>query len=63
MKIAQISIQRPITAFMFYLAIVLLGFVSLRELSVDLLPDISYHRLSVMTQYQGVAPEISGTYH
>jgi HAE1 family hydrophobic/amphiphilic exporter-1 len=42
---------------MFYVAIVLLGFVSLRELSVDLLPDISYPRLSVVTQYQGVAPE------
>lgn len=42
---------------MFFLAIVLLGFVSLRELSVDLLPDISYPRLSVVTQYQGVAPE------
>ncbi|MEE8604104.1 MAG: efflux RND transporter permease subunit [Candidatus Aminicenantaceae bacterium] len=42
---------------MFFLGIVLLGFVSLRELSVDLLPNISYPRLSVVTQYQGVAPE------
>jgi len=42
---------------MFYLAIILLGFVSLRQLSVDLLPNISYSRLSVMTQYSGVAPE------
>ena len=42
---------------MFYLAVMLLGFVSLRELSVDLLPDISYPRLSVVTQYPGVAPE------
>lgn len=57
MKIAQLSIKRPVTIFMFFLAIVLLGFVSLRELSVDLLPDISYPRLSVMTQYPGVAPE------
>jgi len=42
---------------MFFLAIVLLGFVSLKELSVDLLPDISYPKLSVVTQYSGVAPE------
>jgi len=42
---------------MFFLAIVLLGFVSLKELSIDLLPDISYPRLSVVTQYPGVAPE------
>ena len=57
MKITQLSIKRPVTIFMFFLAIVLLGFVSLRELGVDLLPDISYPRLSVMTQYAGVAPE------
>ena len=57
MKITQLSIKRPVTIFMFYLAIVLLGFVSLGELGVDLLPDISYPRLSVITQYSGVAPE------
>jgi len=57
MKITQITIKRPITTLMFFLAIILLGFVSLRELSVDLLPDISYPRISVITRYQGVAPE------
>ena len=57
MKIAQISIKRPITTVMFFIAIILLGFVSLKELSVDLLPDISYPKLSVVTQYVGVAPE------
>lgn len=57
MKITQVTIKRPVTTFMFFLAIVLLGFVSLRELSVDLLPNINYPRLSVITQYSGVAPE------
>jgi HAE1 family hydrophobic/amphiphilic exporter-1 len=57
MKITQLFVKRPVTTFMFFLAIVLLGFVSLRELSVDLLPNISYPRLSVVTQYPGVAPE------
>jgi len=57
MKITSLTVKRPVTTFMFYVAVVLLGFVSLRELSVDLLPNISYPRLSVVTQYQGVAPE------
>lgn len=57
MKIIQTIIKRPVTTYMFFLAIILLGFVSLKELSVDLLPDISYPRLSVLTQYPGVAPE------
>ncbi len=57
MRIAKVAIERPVTTLMFYVAVVLLGFVSLRQLSVDLLPDISYPRLSVVTQYAGVAPE------
>ncbi len=57
MKLAKVAIERPVTTFMFYVAIILLGFISLRQLSVDLLPDISYPRLSVVTEYPGVAPE------
>jgi len=57
MSLAKFSIDRPVFVFMFYLAIVLLGIVSFSQLSVDLLPAISYPRLSVVTQYPGVAPE------
>ena len=57
MKLARLAVDRPVTVYMFYLAVILLGAVSLRELSVDLLPDISYPRLSVVTDYPGVAPE------
>jgi len=57
MKLARIAVDRPVTMYMFYLAVILLGAVSLRELAVDLLPDISYPRLSVITNYAGVAPE------
>jgi HAE1 family hydrophobic/amphiphilic exporter-1 len=57
MKLARIAVDRPVTVYMFYFAVILLGAVSLRELSVDLLPDISYPRLSVITNYPGVAPE------
>jgi HAE1 family hydrophobic/amphiphilic exporter-1 len=57
MRIARASIERPVTTAMIFLAVVLLGFVSLRRLSVDLLPDIGYPRLSVATRFPGVAPE------
>ena len=57
MKIARFSIRRPVATAMAFLAVVLLGFVSLRRLSVDLLPDIGYPRLSVVTRFPGVAPE------
>jgi len=57
MKLARIAVDRPVTMYMFYFAVILLGAVSLGELAVDLLPDISYPRLSVITNYAGVAPE------
>jgi HAE1 family hydrophobic/amphiphilic exporter-1 len=56
-KLARLAVDRPVTVYMFYFAVILLGIVSLRELSVDLLPDISYPRISVITNYPGVAPE------
>ncbi len=57
MNPARFSIERPVTTLMFFTAIILLGVVSFSHLSIDLLPSISYPRLSVITQYPGVAPE------
>lgn len=57
MNPARFSIERPVTTLMFFIAIILLGVVSLSRLSIDLLPSLSYPRLSVITQYPGVAPE------
>jgi hydrophobic/amphiphilic exporter-1 (mainly G- bacteria), HAE1 family len=57
MKLAKVAIDRPVTTLMFYIAVVLLGFISLRQLSVDLLPNINYPRLSVVTRFAGVSPE------
>ncbi len=57
MKLARCSIDRPVTTAMIFIAVVLLGFVSLRRLSVDLLPEIGYPRLCVVTRVPGVAPE------
>lgn len=57
MFLPQVAIRRPVALLMFYLGVILLGFVSLRHLAVDLLPDIAFPRLSVITQFAGAAPE------
>lgn len=57
MRIAKAAIDRPVATVMFFIAVILIGLVSLRQLSVDLLPDIRYPRLMVMTRFSGVAPE------
>ena len=57
MHITELSIRRPVAVAMFFLGVILLGIVSLSRLSVDLLPDLSYPKLTVWTTYPGAAPE------
>lgn len=54
MHISKIAISRPVATAMFFLAVVLLGIISLFRLRVALLPDLSYPKLTVWT----AAPEI-----
>lgn len=57
MPISQTAVRRPIATVMFFVAVVLLGIISLQQLAVDLLPDISYPRLLVRTALGDAAPE------
>jgi len=50
-------IQRPIAISMFFLALVLLGLLSYKKLPVDLLPSITYPRLTVTTTYTAIPAE------
>ena len=56
MKIVDIAIKRPVTIWMFVLAIMLFGMVSLSRLSINLLPELSYPTLTIRTDYHGAAP-------
>lgn len=56
MKIAEISIRRPITVGMITLAVIMFGIVALLRLPINLLPDISYPSLTVETKYAQAAP-------
>jgi HAE1 family hydrophobic/amphiphilic exporter-1 len=42
---------------MFYIGIILLGAISLSKLAINLLPDLSYPKISVITEYPGAGPE------
>jgi len=56
LKIADISIERPLAISMLILAIVFLGLFSLPRLAVDLFPDMELPVAVVMTTYEGAAP-------
>lgn len=53
----RLAIQRPVAISMFFLALIMLGVLSYRKLPVDLLPSITYPRLTVITTYTDIPAE------
>jgi len=56
MSLSEISIKRPVAAIMVYLAVLLMGFVSLFYLPVELYPNISLHNISIIIIVRGGIP-------
>ncbi|SEH45147.1 hydrophobic/amphiphilic exporter-1, HAE1 family [Halobacillus karajensis] len=57
MKLVNLSVKRPVGVMMMVAAILALGFVSLRSLTIDLYPDIDLPIAVVSTSYEGAAPQ------
>lgn len=57
MKIAQLSVNRPVTVSMVVITVLILGFISLTRLSVDLLPEMNLPVAAVATTYDGAGPQ------
>ncbi|MEP1446963.1 MAG: efflux RND transporter permease subunit [Paraglaciecola sp.] len=56
MNIVDIAVKRPVTVWMFTVAVILFGMVSLSRLAINLLPELSYPTLTIRTDYSGAAP-------
>ena len=57
MKLADVSIRRPVFAFMMSAALVVLGLFSYRELGVDLMPKTDFPMVFVNTRLPGASAE------
>ncbi|MBH0230618.1 efflux RND transporter permease subunit [Halobacillus yeomjeoni] len=57
MKLVNLSVKRPVGVVMIVAAILALGFVSLRNLTIDLYPEIDLPIAVVSTTYEGAAPQ------
>jgi len=57
MNIPKLSVKYPVTVFMFFTGIILLGMISLKKLPINLFPDVRYPRITIVTETQGLAPE------
>ncbi|MEO0108034.1 MAG: efflux RND transporter permease subunit, partial [candidate division WOR-3 bacterium] len=57
MRFAEFPVRRPVTIVMLMLIVLVLGGLSLSRLTVDLMPQIKFPNVSVITTYSGVASE------
>ncbi|OQY27992.1 MAG: hypothetical protein B6244_08590 [Candidatus Cloacimonetes bacterium 4572_55] len=53
----RFTITRPVAILMSVVGITVFGFISYKQLPLNLMPDISYPSLTVRTEYPGTAPE------
>ena len=57
MKIVDFSLKKKVTMSMVVLVIVILGLISFSKLGLDMLPDLEYPFITVVTTYSGVSSE------
>jgi len=57
MNLPQFSVNKRVTVTMLTLIVVLAGVVSFFQLGLDLMPEMEYPVLSVITTYEGISPE------
>ena len=57
MKLADVSIKRPVFATMMIMSLIVLGLFALTRLNVDLMPDVDFPYVVVTTVLPGAGPE------
>ncbi|MGE3455145.1 MAG: efflux RND transporter permease subunit, partial [Kofleriaceae bacterium] len=55
--LTAVSVGRPIGVAVLCFAVCVLGWIAVTRLPVDLLPEVDFPRISIITNYEGVAPE------
>jgi len=56
-KLTELGVRKPVTTMMFFLAVLIIGAVMVRELSVDYLPEIDNPTVTVVTEWSGASAE------
>jgi HAE1 family hydrophobic/amphiphilic exporter-1 len=57
MSLSDFSVRRSVTASMIILIILIFGIASFSRLPIDLLPDLTFPFVTIVTKYEGVGPE------
>ncbi|MFW6134425.1 MAG: efflux RND transporter permease subunit [Elusimicrobiota bacterium] len=57
MKITELAVKRPVTTVMFFVAIIIMGTISLLKTPRELLPSLVYPQVTIVTVYENATPE------
>lgn len=57
MRVSRFSVHHPVFTIMSVLIVMILGGISVSRLPIDLMPDITYPTLSIITYYENASPE------
>ena len=57
MGLAEASVKRPVLTSIVFLIVIILGAISYSRLSIDLMPEITYPTISVVTSYGDTGPQ------
>lgn len=58
MSLSEISIKKPVFAWMLMVAMILFGYLSFREMGVSQLPDVDFPTVNISVTYSGASPEV-----
>jgi len=57
MNLPELGVRRPVLTSVVFILILIFGIVSFANLALDLMPDISFPALTIITGYSGTGPE------
>ncbi len=55
MKLPEIGVKRPVATAMLFVAIILLGLVAMKLLPLDVMPELEYPSITIITVYPGAS--------
>ncbi len=58
MGLPNFSVHKPVTIAMVFLAIILIGLIGLTKLPVELMPNVSYKKITITTKVRGGMPPL-----
>ncbi len=58
MSLSDISVRKPVFAWMLMLGLMIFGFIAFRSMGVSQLPDVDFPVVNIAVVYEGAAPEV-----